>query len=90
MGANREKEAVPAYHGGGLAAARRRFPGAPEPWLDLSTGINANAYPVGAVSEAAYARLPEHESIAALEAAAAKNFRLGAAPELSRPRALRV
>jgi cobalamin biosynthetic protein CobC len=27
-------------HGGDLAAARARFPGAPEPFIDLSTGIN--------------------------------------------------
>ena len=27
-------------HGGRIAAARAAFPGAPEPWLDLSTGVN--------------------------------------------------
>jgi cobalamin biosynthetic protein CobC len=66
-----------AYHGGGLAAARRLFPLAPEPWLDLSTGINPLPYPCGTLSENAYARLPETESIEKLEAAAAKFFRLG-------------
>ena len=30
-------------HGGDLAAAQRRFPRAPEPWIDLSTGINPYA-----------------------------------------------
>ncbi len=68
-----------AYHGGRLAAARRRFPEAPEPWLDLSTGINALPYPVGALSAAAFSRLPEASSIAALEAAAARAFGLGGA-----------
>src|SRR5580704_15843574 len=34
------------YHGGNLAAARERFPDAPQPWLDLSTGINPIAYRV--------------------------------------------
>ena len=79
--ANRTAETALAYHGGGLAAARRRFPEAPEPWVDLSTGINALPYPIGALSAAAFSRLPEASSIAALEAAAARSFGLGAAAE---------
>jgi cobalamin biosynthetic protein CobC len=75
---NLSDETALAYHGGGLSAARRLFPQAAEPWLDLSTGINATPYPFTPVSAAAYARLPEAESVAALEAAAAQNFRLGA------------
>lgn len=35
-----------AGHGGNLSAARRAFPRAPIPWLDLSTGINPHAYPI--------------------------------------------
>lgn len=58
-------------HGGDLAAARRRFPDAPEPWIDLSTGINPHPYPAGAVPENCLARLPEPCALAALEAAAA-------------------
>ena len=42
--------AAKILHGGGLIAARRRFPHAPEPWIDLSTGINPHAYPCGVVS----------------------------------------
>src|SRR5208337_4183367 len=76
--ANRLAASRLAYHGGGLAAARRRFPLAPEPWIDLSTGINPQAYPCGGVSEAAFARLPEAEIIENLEAAAAQFFGLGA------------
>lgn len=75
---NLSDETALAYHGGGLAAARRLFPHAPEPWLDLSTGINAAPFPFAPVSAAAHARLPEAESIAALEAAAAESFGLGA------------
>jgi cobalamin biosynthetic protein CobC len=75
---NLSDETALAYHGGSLSAARRLFPLAPEPWLDLSTGINATAYPFAPVTADAYARLPEAESIAALEAAAARSFRLGA------------
>jgi cobalamin biosynthetic protein CobC len=32
-------------HGGNLAAARQTFPDAPEPWLDLSTGLNPWPWP---------------------------------------------
>ena len=38
----------PLPHGGDLAAARRLFPDAPEPFIDLSTGINPNPYPLPA------------------------------------------
>ena len=71
-----------AYHGGGLGAARLLFPQAPEPWLDLSTGINPQAFPCSGLSEAAFARLPEAEAIHGLEAAAAKSFGLGASADL--------
>jgi cobalamin biosynthetic protein CobC len=79
---NRQTTSPLAYHGGGLAAARRLFPQAPEPWLDLSTGINPEAYPCAGLSEAAYARLPEAEAIERLEAAAAKKFGLGAGAKI--------
>ena len=35
-----------SYHGGNLGAARRLYPRAPEPWIDLSTGVNPHAYPL--------------------------------------------
>lgn len=65
---------APVYHGGDLGAARVRFPAAPAEWLDLSTGVNAVPYPVVEVSPQAWARLPEKQSIAALEAAAAEAY----------------
>src|SRR5688572_265914 len=37
---------APLMHGGDLDAARRMFPGAPEPFIDLSTGINPFPYPL--------------------------------------------
>src|SRR5258708_7960829 len=37
-------------HGGDLGAARRLFPDAPEPFIDLSTGINPHSYPVPQLS----------------------------------------
>ncbi|MCI4677409.1 threonine-phosphate decarboxylase CobD [Rhodoblastus acidophilus] len=73
-GAIRSDVGALAYHGGGLTAARRLFPHAPEPWLDLSTGINPTPYPFTPPDMKAYARLPEAERIAALEEAAAQSF----------------
>jgi len=61
-------------HGGDLAAARRRFPGAPEPFIDLSTGINPQAYPVPPLSPDVFARLPEQAALDRLNAIAAKAY----------------
>ena len=58
-------------HGGGLIAARARFPMAPGPWIDLSTGINPLPYPMPALRPEVYHRLPEPEEVRQLEAAAA-------------------
>jgi cobalamin biosynthesis protein CobC len=58
-------------HGGNLAAARRAFPRAPEPWLDLSTGISPFAYSFPPLPEDAFTRLPDLDAIARLEARAA-------------------
>ena len=44
-------------HGGDLAAARTRFPGAPEPFIDLSTGINPFSYVLAEVPAQALTRL---------------------------------
>jgi cobalamin biosynthetic protein CobC len=65
-------EAAP--HGGRLIAARRAFPDAPAPFLDLSTGINPHPYPLPDLRPAAFTRLPEPEEVAALEAAAAAAY----------------
>jgi cobalamin biosynthetic protein CobC len=62
--------ARPIAHGGGLIAARRRYPDAPDPWIDLSTGINPVPYPVPPLPPEAFTRLPEPEQVAALEAVA--------------------
>jgi len=61
-------------HGGRLEAARRLFPRAPEPFIDLSTGINPISYSVPLLSSEAWRRLPEPEAIAALEAVAARAY----------------
>jgi cobalamin biosynthesis protein CobC len=66
----------PPHHGGRLEEARRLFPDAPEPFVDLSTGINPLPYPVPQLGAAAWTRLPEPEDIAALEQAARKAYAL--------------
>ncbi|WP_036263599.1 threonine-phosphate decarboxylase CobD [Methylocapsa aurea] len=58
-------------HGGNLAAARKAFPQAPEPWLDLSTGVNPYSYPIGDLPAEAFTRLPDPVELAGLESAAA-------------------
>jgi len=64
----------PLVHGGDLGAARRLFPGAVEPFIDLSTGINPNPYPLPRFSPALYARLPDPDALDALSAAAARAY----------------
>ena len=61
-------------HGGNLDAARKLFPGAPEPFIDLSTGINPHSYPVPQLSPDLFARLPEPAEIDRLAAIAAKTY----------------
>ncbi|MDG2531423.1 threonine-phosphate decarboxylase CobD [Caulobacter endophyticus] len=61
-------------HGGRLAAAQARFPNAPAPWLDLSTGINPRPYSVPPQAYEDWGRLPDPSDLARLEAAAAEAF----------------
>ncbi len=64
------------WHGGDLAAARALFPGAPEPWIDLSTGINPIPYPLPALPESLWRRLPGAGEEAALLASARRAYRV--------------
>jgi cobalamin biosynthetic protein CobC len=59
------------WHGGDLDEARRLFPQAPEPWIDLSTGINPIAYPVPPLPASLFERLPSPSDHRDLEEAAA-------------------
>jgi cobalamin biosynthesis protein CobC len=61
-------------HGGNLGDARRLFPGAPEPFLDLSTGINPYPYPMPQLSPDLFARLPEPAALDRLAAIAATAY----------------
>ncbi len=46
-------------HGGQLKAASEKFGVSPKDWLDLSTGINPNSYPLPEVPNKVWQRLPE-------------------------------
>lgn len=67
-------EAEPLPHGGDLAAARRLFPAAPQPFIDLSTGINPVAYPLPRLAANSFARLPEPAAVATLAGIAARAY----------------
>jgi len=63
-----------AHHGGRLGVARVLFPDVPQPWVDLSTGINPRSYPAPRASQRSRNRLPEPTELARLEALAAEAF----------------
>jgi cobalamin biosynthetic protein CobC len=65
---------APLAHGGDIAAARKMFPGAPEPFIDLSTGINPHPWPLPALPDEIFSRLPDRASIRQLAAVAAKAY----------------
>jgi cobalamin biosynthesis protein CobC len=73
------------YHGGAVEVARRLAPGAPEPWIDLSTGINPHPYPLPDLASDAWSRLPGREALADLEAAAADRYRAAAGNVVAGP-----
>ncbi|MCB5203443.1 threonine-phosphate decarboxylase CobD [Neorhizobium sp. T786] len=64
----------PIQHGGNLARARALFPQAPEPWLDLSTGINPHSYLHSPVPATAFSRLPEPGEAERLKLLAAEAY----------------
>jgi cobalamin biosynthetic protein CobC len=61
-------------HGGDLGEIERRFPRAPRPFIDLSTGINPWPWPVGTLPETVWRRLPEPEAERRLREAAASAY----------------
>jgi len=63
-----------AHHGGRLGAARAAYSQAPQPWVDLSTGINPRSYPAPRARGVALNRLPDIGELARLEAVAAAAF----------------
>lgn len=69
-----EKAQAAIRHGGNLGQARKLYPNAPEPWIDLSTGINPHSYPHSPIPASAFARLPEPDAVEALKQIAASAF----------------
>ncbi len=65
---------APLPHGGDLDAARKLFPGAPEPFLDLSAGINPYHYPIPQFHPDVFTRLPQPEALARLATVAAQAY----------------
>jgi cobalamin biosynthetic protein CobC len=61
-------------HGGDLATARRLFPGAPQPFIDLSTGINPHPYPLPPLGANVFAQLPDSAAQLRLSAIAAQTY----------------
>ena len=72
----RETDAVQdaPFHGGSLDWAEARFGPQPEGWLDLSTGINPNAYPFRPPPVSVWQRLPDIGAISALRKTAARRY----------------
>jgi cobalamin biosynthetic protein CobC len=64
----------PLLHGGDLAAARRLFTDAPEPFIDLSTGINPYSYPLPQLPADLFTRLPDPEALAGAARIAAQGY----------------
>ena len=67
-------DAAPVQHGGDLGAARLLFPGAPEPFIDLSTGINPYPYPIPRLPAELFTRLPAQAALDRLAAIAARAY----------------
>jgi cobalamin biosynthetic protein CobC len=61
-------------HGGNLDHALRRFGGRFEDWIDLSTGINRNPYPVPELALRHWSALPSRAEIEALQDAARQAY----------------
>jgi cobalamin biosynthesis protein CobC len=61
-------------HGGNLDLAIRRFGGRAEDWIDLSTGINRRAYPLGELTPRDSCALPSRAEIESLHHAAQQAY----------------
>jgi cobalamin biosynthesis protein CobC len=57
-------------HGGNLDEAMRRFGGDARDWIDLSTGINRQPYPIDELSPGCWSALPSRSAIESLHRAA--------------------
>ena len=69
-----DADTAPVAHGGDIETARRLFPDAPQPFLDLSTGINPLPYPLPSLRPDLFVALPSAEALAQLLASAAQAY----------------
>jgi cobalamin biosynthetic protein CobC len=74
MGSDPRPQALTSFRYGDLTAARALFPAAPEPFVDLSTGINPRSYPIPQLPSSVFARLPEAAAVQRLAATAAQAY----------------
>ena len=65
-------------HGGRLDLARELYGQAPEPWIDLSTGISPWAYPVPRLAAGDFHRLPDAAALHRLIETARKAYKRSA------------
>ena len=65
-------------HGGNLDLACKLFGGRPEDWIDLSTGINRQPYPIGQLQPRSWTALPSRADIETLHEAARSAYGTGA------------
>src|SRR5260370_28777000 len=65
---------APREDGRDLGAARQLFPEAPQPFIDLSTGINPDSYPLPPLSRDVFAQLPHSAAQWRLSAIAAQAY----------------
>jgi cobalamin biosynthetic protein CobC len=76
------RDGLSVCHGGDLAAAGRLFPDAPDPWIDLSTGINPEPYPIPYLPPEIFTRLPGADRLADLERIAGRRYGVPPAIEI--------
>lgn len=72
-------------HGGDLGDAQAllgKHSGTEQAWIDLSTGINPNPYPLAALDPEAWARLPARRDLENLIAAAARYYQVPPGAEI--------
>lgn len=69
-------------HGGGVDAAAARWGGARADWIDLSTGINPDPYPLPPLPADCWTALPDRAAMARLLAAARQFWQVPAGAEI--------
>ncbi len=69
-------------HGGALDRAMERFGGTREDWIDLSTGINPEVFPLPVIAPETWNRLPDERLLASTIRAARRYYRAASEAQL--------